>query len=187
MQSTVVITVVTPNHTSTIEVEGPSQETLDQVLAQIPKAATSNIENNNNTENTENTISTNPAVTPTSCSAAKNTVEITNVGINNVAFDVRVNGQPIDARTVTLHDLTRASIIECVPRTNGQSGPPSTADKLPGLHRYRAPRLNRRASTRTPSELWVVSGPDSGRRFPLMTGTQMIGRSPRVPLRNTPR
>ena len=132
MQSTVVITVVSPNHTSTIEVEGPSHETLDLVLAQIPQIASSQ------------------------------TFDET--------FEVSVDGFRTDPKSVTLLDLTRATVIECYP------------GKTAKLSRYRPPVLSGRIFNRQAPELWVVAGPDAGRRFPLASGTQMIGRSSRVPL-----
>lgn len=160
MQSTVVITVVSSNRTSTIEVGGPSHETLDRVLAQIPGIATTNNTTSNHATNSNN-----------------NTAY--NVGSSNPTSEalvaVRINGRPIDPRTVTLHDLTRATVIECTTRQSTTNSPHPI--------RYRPPVLSRRTSTRQASELWVVSGPDSGRRFSITIGTQMIGRSPRVPLR----
>jgi DNA segregation ATPase FtsK/SpoIIIE, S-DNA-T family len=157
MQSTVVITVVTPNHTSTIEVEGPSHETLDRVLAQIPGIATPHCSTSNG--NTSN---------------------------NNTYFSVRVDGQPVDAKTVTLHDLTRATVIEYNTQTyNRQNDNPRTTGSPTAstATRYRPPTLSRRTSTRQAPELWVVAGPDAGRKFSIASGAQMIGRSSRVPLR----
>jgi DNA segregation ATPase FtsK/SpoIIIE, S-DNA-T family len=182
MQSTVVITVVTPNHTSTIEVEGPSHETLDRVLAQIlpqtlPQATSTAYQDN------ENTLNTNSTITGTKSTAQIENAPINRATTNSAATEVRVDGRPIDARAITLHDLTRASVVECITRPNAPYAPSAGANSFAGLHRYRSPRAGRRSSTRSPSELWVVSGPDSGRRFPIAPGTQMIGRSPRVPLR----
>ena len=171
MQSTVVITVVSPNHTSTIEVEGPSHETLDRVLAQIPGMDTTSNTTKNHATNTNNNNNAN--------SYSNNSNTAYNAGALNPSSEtsvaVRIDGQPIDPRTVTLHDLTRATVIEC---TTHQS-----TTITPHPIRYRPPVLSRRTSTRQASELWVVSGPDSGRRFSIAIGTQMIGRSPRVPLR----
>lgn len=163
MQSTVVITVVTPNHTSTIEVEGPSHETLDRVLAQIP--GFSQASNSNN------------SFTPSVATQTPNAV--------------RVDGHPIDARTVTLRELSRAAVVEYdtrpphTPHTSNTPhiSPPAGTAASGAVIRYRPPTVTRRSLTRQCPELWVVAGPDAGRRFSIASGTQMIGRSTRVPLR----
>jgi DNA segregation ATPase FtsK/SpoIIIE, S-DNA-T family len=176
MQSTVVITVVTPNHTSTIEVEGPSYETLDRVLAQIPGTA------NPNSNITPNTTTNSDSITTTN-SGSSTSDESHREPFIDSPVSVRVNGRPIDPKMIALRDLSRASVIECFTPHTLHNSPVTSSSCSPPSIRYRPPAPNRRTSTRAPSELWVVSGPDSGRRFSIAVGTQMIGRSPRVPLR----